>query len=253
MKIGLTLSGGGIRGISHLGVIKALEENNIAICHISGTSSGAIAGIFYAAGYAPEKILEIIRKSKLKKLLFPALSRYGFLKIDQLKPVFEQHLPVKMFEELKLPVTVSATRLKDAKTVFFSTGSIGDALLASSCIPILFKPVAIDGVTYVDGGIVNNLPVEPVLYCDRIIGSLCNPIDTDFKPKGIKNMIERTLLISVNTNTYSRREKCHFILEPDNLKSMNVFSFSKTEEIFKIGYEYTLSKMEEIKRMISKG
>jgi NTE family protein len=250
MKIGLALSGGGIRGISHLGVIKALEEHRIPIAHISGTSSGAITGVFYAAGYSPDEILELIIKSKVTRLLRPAISKLGFLKIDLLKKLFDEHLPVKNFEELKIPVTISATLLKDAQTHYFSSGPISSPLLAASCVPILFKPVDVNGNFYIDGGIVNNLPVEPLLHCDRIIGSLTNPIDENFVPRSLRTMIERTLLIAVNTNTYSRREKCDYLLEPEGLKTMRVFSFSKTREIFRIGYEYTLSRIDEIKEMI---
>jgi NTE family protein len=251
MKIGLALSGGGIRGISHLGVIKALEENSIPIDHISGTSSGAICGVFYAAGFSPDEILHLILKSKVAMLLRPSISGYGFLKLDRLKKLFDEHLPVKNFEELKIPVTISATLLSDAKTHYFSSGPISGSLLAASCVPILFKPVKLNGQLYVDGGIVNNLPVEPLLYCDKIIGSLSNPIDENFVPRSIRTMIERTLLISVNTNTYSRRELCHFILEPEGLKPMRVFSFSKTKEIFQIGYEYTISRIDQIKQALN--
>jgi NTE family protein len=250
MKIGLALSGGGIRGISHLGVLKAFDEHHIPIHHISGTSSGAITGAFYAAGFSPDEILQVILKSKVAWLLRPSFGKYGLIKMDGLKKLFDKHLPVKNIEDLKIPVTISATLLKNATTHYFSSGPISEALIAASCIPILFKPVELHGELYMDGGIVNNLPVEPLLYCDKIIGSLTNPIDENFKPRGIRKMIERTLLISVNTNTYSRRAKCHFLLEPEGLKPMRVLSFSKTEEIFYIGYEYTLSKMDQIKKAI---
>jgi NTE family protein len=250
MKIGLALSGGGIRGISHLGVLKALSEHNIPIAHISGTSSGAITGVFFAAGYHPDEILELIMKSKIVKLLRPTISKFGFLKMDLLQKLFDEHLPVKTFEELQIPVTVSATLLENAQTHYFSSGPISGPLLAASCVPIMFKPVEINGKLYMDGGIVNNLPVEPLLHCDKILGSLTNPIAENFVPSSIRTMIERTLLIAVNTNTYSRREKCDYILEPEGLKPMRVFSFSKTREIFQIGYEYTLSRMDQIKKAL---
>lgn len=251
MKIGLALSGGGVRGVSHLGVIKALAENSIPISHISGTSSGGIAGVFYAAGLSPEKILEIIVKVKPTNFVRPGLLGYGLLKTDPIQNLFEKHLPVRNFEELSIPVTVSITRLKDATTCYYSSGPIARILTAASAVPVVFSPVRIEGVDYVDGGIVNNLPVEPLADCDKVIGSLCNPIDENFDAKNIRSMLERTLLIAVNTNTYSRREKCDIILEPGGLKKMKVFSMSKAEEIFRIGYEFTLERIPEIKNRLS--
>lgn len=247
MKIGLALSGGGIRGASHLGVIKALSEAGIAFSHISGVSAGAIVGTLYSSGMPPEKILDLVNNTKLMKWLQPVLGQTGLLKIDQLGRIIQAHLSETRFEDLGIPLTISATRLKDAKTVYFSKGDLLNPLMASCSIPILFRPVDVDGVSYVDGGVVNNLPIEPLLQtCDRIIGVLCNPIAEDFQGGSLKKMIERTLLIAINTNTYSRREKCDIILEPPELKSISVFNLSRSREMFNIGYEYAKGCMDEI-------
>lgn len=250
MKIGLVLCGGGIRGISHLGILKAFDEFHIPVHHISGTSSGAIVGVLYASGLKPDEILGIVLNIRIMPFIRPSLGRFGFIKMEKLRPLFEKNLPVLNFEDLRIPVTVSATSVKDASTRYFSSGPIIEPLMASSAVPILFKPVEVDGQLYFDGGIVNNLPVEPLADCDKIIGSLSNPINENFQPSGMRNMIERTLLISVNTNTYSRREKCDIILEPEGLKPMRVLSFSKTKEIFRIGYEHAISRIDEIKEIL---
>lgn len=250
MKTGLALSGGGIRGLSHLGLLKALSENGISIDHISGTSAGAIVAAFYAAGLSPEQILELVLSVKPVRFIRPALTKDGFFRMEPVRELFEKHLPVKYLEELRIPVTISATRIRDAKTCYFSTGAIAPLLAAASAVPVLLMPVHIDDEAYIDGGIVNNLPVEPLEDCDKIIGSLCNPIDENFQVKNIRTLIERTLLIAVNTNTYSRRTKCDIIFEPEGLKPMRVFSLSHAEDIFRIGYEHALGRIDEIRRTL---
>src|SRR6478735_2601225 len=102
MKIGLVLSGGGARGVAHLGVLQALEEEGLKPSMISGVSSGAITGALYAAGMPPSEVLEILIKTHIVRYLRPALSRFGFLNIDKLSSVFEQYFPVRTFEELKI-------------------------------------------------------------------------------------------------------------------------------------------------------
>ncbi len=247
MKVGLVLSGGGVRGVAHLGIIKALEELNIQIDVISGTSAGALVGAFYAAGLKPDDILEII--IRINKYLFfkPALGIGGLLSNKPLLSFIKKNLPATTFEELNCKLIVSATNYKNAKTKYFEKGDLIHTLLAASTIPVLYKPVIIDGEKYIDGGIVNNLPVEPLVgECSRIIGSLCNPIDDNFQRVNIKSALERVMLININTNTYSRKTLCDLILEPPRLKNFHVFNFSKALEIFNIGYYYTLDKKDEI-------
>src|SRR5690606_6156606 len=109
------------------------------------TSAGAIAAVFYAAGLSPEKILEIIVKVKPGNFVRPGFPGYGLLKTAPVQKLFEKYLPVENFEELNIPVTLSITRLKDAKTCYYSSGPIAQVLTASSAVPVVFTPVKIDG------------------------------------------------------------------------------------------------------------
>jgi len=247
MKTGLVLSGGGVRGAAHLGIIKALEELNIQIDVISGTSAGALAGAFYASGLKPDEILEIMIRINKYSFFKPALGSGGMLSHKPLIAFIKNNLPVNTFEELKIKLIVSATDYKNAKTKYFEKGDLILPLLAASTVPVLYKPVLVAGQKYIDGGIVNNLPVEPLVgHCSKIIGSLCNPIDDNFQRVGIKSALERVMLININTNTYSRRTICDLVLEPPQLKNYRVFDFSKALEIFNIGYYYALDNKEEI-------
>lgn len=245
-KIGIALSGGGVRGISHLGVLKALNQRGIFPNRISGSSAGAIAGALYASGLEPDDILKIIIKTNYFKFLRPAISWTGILKMDTAEELFKLYLPDNAFEALRLPLTIATTDIKRAKVVYFSEGELIKPLMASSCIPGMFDPIAIGKQYYVDGGVLNNLPVEPLDgICDVVIGVNCNHLPVEHNIKNIKNLIERTVIMSMNYNVYSRKDKCDFFIEPKGMAKYGVFDIKKAQEIFDAGYEAALSFIDE--------
>lgn len=249
-KIGIALSGGGVRGVSHLGVLKALNQRGIFPNRISGSSAGAIAGALYAAGHEPDQILEIIIKTNYFKFLRPAISWTGILKMDIVEELFKKYLPENSFESLRMPMTVTVTDIRRAKVVYFSEGELIKPLMASSCIPGMFDPIAIGNNYYVDGGVLNNLPIEPLEgVCDVIIGVNCNHLPVEHNIKNIKSLIERTVIMSMNYNVYSRKEKCDFFIEPKGLAKYGVFDIKKAKEIFDFGYESTIAYIDENKEM----
>jgi len=252
VKIGLVLSGGGARGIAHLGVMQALEELDIKISIISGASAGAIAGAFYADGYKPKEIFDLIVKTNLFKMVQPAINWRGLLRIEKSEALFNRYLKAKTFDELQLSLTVVATNVKKGKSKFFYSGELVKPILASSCLPVIFNPVEINRKLYIDGGIINNLPVEPLIgHCDRVIGVHTNPIDAKVKPANMKAVFERTMMMTINYNVYARQDKCDVFLEPKQLSGYNVFDFKKAAEIFDIGYQYTIkyfAKKSKLKR-----
>ena len=240
MQIGIALSGGGARGIAHIGIMKALKEKGVKLAAISGTSAGAIVGAMYSYGYEADEILEIIIKTSFLKRMRPALAKTGLLKIENLKDIFLKYLPENDFSALKIPLTVAATELKKGETVFFSEGELITPILASCCVPVLFNPVKYRGGMYVDGGILNNLPVEPIRdKMDFIIGCHTNPIDDDFDVKNVKVLIERSLLMAINGNTQKRKEMCNLLIEPPDLKKYAGSELSKARELFDVGYQFT--------------
>ncbi|SNS26830.1 NTE family protein [Belliella buryatensis] len=244
-KIGLAFSGGGIRGIAHLGVIKALDEYGIKADQVSGSSAGAIAGAMYCNGYTAEEIYEAIIKTNYFKFMRPAISWTGILKMDTVVELFNKYFPVDDFSALKIPLTVAATDIKRGKVVYFSKGPLIKPVMASSCIPGMFDPIEIDGRYYVDGGVLNNMPVEPHDgVCDVIIGVNCNHLPEEHNIKNIKNLIERTVIMSMNYNVYSRKNKCDFFIEPQGLAKYGVFDIKKSKDIFEAGYKATCEYIE---------
>jgi len=250
-KIGIALSGGGVRGIAHLGVLKALNVNNIFPNRVTGSSAGAIAGALYAHGYAPDEILEIIQKTNYFKFLKPAISWTGLLKMESTEELYKKYLPENSFEALKIPLTVAATDIRRGRAVYFSEGELIRPIMASSCIPGMFDPISIDKHYYVDGGVLNNLPVEPLDgVCDTIIGVNCNHLPVEHNIRNIKNLIERTVIMSMNYNVYSRKNKCDFFIEPQGLAKYGVFDIKKAPEIFEAGYTYTMAFIEENQQIL---
>ncbi len=159
-NIGLVLSGGGARGFAHLGLMQALNEAGIFPDVISGTSAGALAGVLYADGYTPREILHLMNTGSRLDFMRPALPREGLLQIGGIIKILKSCLRAKTFEELKIPLYVTATDLNNGRAEYFSSGILLDPVIASASIPVLFQPVMINDIYYVDGGVLDNLPVK---------------------------------------------------------------------------------------------
>ena len=187
-NVSLVLSGGGVRGAMHLGVIKALEENNIKIDAISGTSMGAIIGVLYCQGISPDMILKILTNNSFIDLFKYNWDKGGFLSMKRIKSIFKKHIPHNDFDQLKIPFYCCATNLDSGEYEIFSTGDLHNSVIASASIPIVFKPIEINEQTYYDGGLLDNTPYQPLIDagCDVII-----VIDLfTFSPMRIKKITE---------------------------------------------------------------
>ncbi len=250
-KIGISLSGGGSRGIVHIGILKALDEAKIKISMVTGTSAGSIVGAFYCSGYSPDNIMEIIRETKLIKYVRPAISFSGLLKLETIVPIFQKYLKNDSFDALNIPLIVAATNVRNGKNAFLGSGELIKSVLASCAVPVIFQPIQLNGETYIDGGILNNLPIEPLIgHCDMIIGSNCNPISENYEPGNMRSLMERSLLMAIGVNTYLKKENCDLFLEPEELKNFGGFDFSKAREIFDIGYRYGKSIVPSVQELL---
>ncbi|MFC5623317.1 patatin-like phospholipase family protein [Algoriphagus winogradskyi] len=246
LKIGIALSGGGVRGIAHLGVLKALTDSGIFPTKVSGTSAGAIAGAMFCQGYTPDEILKIIVETNYFKFLRPAISLTGFLKMDSVGTLFKLYLKHDDFSELQIPLTVAATDIKKGKVRYYSEGELIRPIMASSCIPGMFDPIVIGNRFLVDGGVLNNLPVEPLDgTCDIVIGVNCNQLPEEANISNMKKLIERSVIMAMNYNVYSRKSKCDYFIEPPGLGRYGVFDIKKASELFGVGYDHTMNYIEE--------
>ncbi|CAN5344946.1 patatin-like phospholipase family protein [soil metagenome] len=239
-KIGLALSGGGARGIAHLGVIQALEELGVRFYEIAGTSAGAIVGALYANGHSPKEIFEIIKTVSLYRSVSPAWGAGGgWLKMDGLQEMLRKHLPLD-FATLKLPFTAAATEIRKGEIHYINEGELVPVLLASCSLPGIFHPMALSSGLYVDGGVLDNLPSLPLTKnCDFVVGSHCNLVSPTFDPTSTKAVIERTLLMAIGAITWSSKRLCNVVIEPPGLDKYTVFDIGKAKEIYDVGYKFT--------------
>jgi len=241
MTTGIALSGGGARGISHLGVLKALEELGVHLDYISGTSTGALVGALYSYGLSPEKILELIISTRFFSSLRPAWTWTGLVNMDGLRDLIMKQIPEDSFDALKIPLTITATNLTKGKADYFTAGPLMPAVLASCCVPVLFNPVHVNGEVYVDGGITDNLPSKSIRHkCNLLIGSHCNYVSNEFDVKNFRSVIERSLLMAISGNTTVSKELCDILIEPPGLANISVFDVKNAELMFDVGYQFLI-------------
>lgn len=240
MRIGLVLSGGGARGIAHIGVIKAIEELGVKPDVISGTSAGSIVGVLYASGMRPAEIFDVVSHLSIFKSVKIAWAWSGLLKMEGLQALLTKHIPDNTFESLKIPLTVAATEIRLGAIQYFSSGELAPAIISSCSIPGVFDPVHFNDHLYVDGGLLDNLPAKPIREkCDFLIGSNCNHLTTEYNEHSLKAIIERSMLITVNANTTASRMMCDLVIEPPYMARFSVFEMGKAQEIYDAAYKYT--------------
>jgi len=245
-KTGIVLSGGGARGFAHIGVLKALNENGIFPDIISAVSAGSIVGCLYADGHSPDDIYKMMGEMDIYKFLRFYRPKFGLLKADGLRKRLTENLTVSNIEDLKIPLIISATNFTKAETTYFHKGSIINAVLASSAIPILLKPFMLDGQMYVDGGLMNNLPVEPLENkCEYIIGVNVNPVHEVTHLRSFRNFTDRVLHLAIRANVKINIPKCDMYIEPDGLMNYNLLKVSSSKQIFEHGYSHTLKLLKK--------
>jgi len=249
--LGLALSGGGARGFAHPGALKAIEDFGLRPEIISGTSSGAIAGVLYADGYTPEEIISLFVGKEFREFVdiqVPVVAIFG---TSGFRRFLEKYLRAKNFEDLQIPVRITATNLDEGKIAVFDQGPIIDSLIAACSIPIIFNPVTIDGINYVDGGVCKNFPVSPIRsLCNKIIGVNVSPLVPKKYNKTIMHIAERSYHYMSRTNTLLDRTLCDVLVEIDDLVYFKTFDMDNSEKIFKIGYD---SSREALLKSIDKG
>jgi NTE family protein len=254
MKIGLVLSGGGARGVAHIGAIRALEEFNIPISAISGTSSGAVIGALYAAGYSWDEMFTFFKGLAIFHYKRYAINKPGFIDSIKFYNDFKAYFPNDNFNTLKTQLFIIATNLEYGTLKIFTQGELIKPILASAAFPGIFTPIKIENTFYIDGGILNNFPVEPLKnICDKLIGIYVNPLGI-LQPKDLKhsyNVLSRAYEINFENQCQKKLNDCDVIISPKELKSFGLFDLRTLNTIFSIGYESTLKILEENKTLLT--
>jgi NTE family protein len=283
-KIGLVLSGGGAKGFAHIGVLKVLEEAGVKIDFIGGTSMGAVIGGLYASGYNAAQIDSIFqatdfnelindfiprssknfyerRNDELYALVLPfnkmkigipeALSK-GIYNYNLLSRITRNVRQVKDFNQLPIPFLCIGTNIETGEEVLLNKGNLVQAMIASSAFPSLFAPVEIDGKILVDGGVVNNYPIEEVrkLGADIIIGV---DVQNDLLDRTQLKDATKILVQITNLQSIERMKRnvtdTDIYIRPD-VTQYGVISFDKGKEIIRKGEEATFAVYEQLKKIV---
>lgn len=243
-KIGLVLSGGGARGFAHAGALQALEELGIKPDIVAGVSAGSVVTAMYCAGMSPREILQSFTDAKFADFAELAVPKDGFFTMDGFKKFLKRNIKYKNIEELPLPAVICATNIDDNEKAQFRQGDIYDCVSASCSIPIVFRPVRIAGKTYVDGGVLANLPAWALReQCKYLIGVNCSPLPRRGHPSSIIDIAQRTYDLLVKNNCKEQMELCDLAISINDIAHYKVFNLKEITRVYRSGYDTTMKAL----------
>ena len=282
MKVGVSLAGGGIRGIAHVGVLKALEENNIKVAAIAGTSAGSIIATLYAMGYSPYYIYLLFKRyardiiNIRSKPIINGITNFirnnkigiaGLSDGNEFEKMYDELARKKGFRligDIKMPLLVSAVDIgeskeyiltncasrKNIKDNYITEIGIGRAVRASSSFPAIFCPCEYKNHIFMDGGVLNNLPTEELkkVYTGKII-SVNFESDPVYNDYDIMNIIMKTLDIMGNKLSINSLKKSDFVLTVPT-DGTGLIDVDKMDICYKYGYEIAIKNIDKIRKML---
>ncbi len=255
--LGISMSGGGALGFAHLGALQALEEAGCNFQYISGSSMGALIGIFYASGMSAKDISRVVKEEKMyhlfrilsPNLILPGKKPLGFASHKSINNLFEKYIPYETFEELPRHLSVCVVNISQERCEYVCSGpDLKRYVLASMTQPAIFNPIVINGDYYVDGGVLNNMPTRMIRdKCDIVIGVDVHPHTLNFKMKSLSDVAMRVMQVVIHNNSAEGRSLCDFLIEPKGCEKYNVFDFNKFNTLYKIGYKAAQEAIMSIK------
>lgn len=237
-EIALALSGGGVRGMAHIGAIRAIEEAGYRIRALSGCSFGAIVAVTYAAGIDWQALPHLSPAWLTVRNARPGWGQGGLLSTEMVAGLLKSLSLPTMLEDLPLPVTVNATDLASGEAVYFTQGLISMLVSASCCLPGLMTPVQYDGRVLIDGGVVDVLPIEPLKGLGLPIWAIhTNPYPENPLP-GIsaRLVVERSGQLMLSRQAQAKRDQVDRYLEPKSLGNYRMLDWARSEQIAEEGY-----------------
>ena len=278
MKIGLALSGGGVKGAAHIGVIKALQENGIAIEMVGGTSAGSIVAALYAMGYEPKEMIKLF--NYFSKMILKGSPTYmhpdgkktlsihvgGLLSGESIAYAVKEAAKYKKMmkiKDLKTLIAIPAVDIDEAKkyvftnsslekTYYLKEASIDTAVRASSSYPGVFAPCIYRDHKLVDGGVLDNVPADEVkkMGADIVIAAKF-ALNKKSKTKGLVGVATKAVDIMFDKRSLDEVAVADYVLNIDT-KNANVFDVKKIQDCYMYGYEQTIVKIKEIKEVIKR-
>ena len=248
-KVALVLGGGGAWGAAHIGVLEVLEENDIAVDMIAGTSAGAVAAAFYLDGYDTEALSKQLAELSFLEVLRPSFGGMGFFRIDPVEEYFAERLESARIEDFSVPLAITATDVDTGEAVTFTSGPLAKLLAASAAVPVVFDPMEYEGMILADGGVVDNVPVFAAqeMGADKVIavnvgGSFSfeeRPANRIQYANRIYNIMRKALYSEYDVDVY---------INPD-LTGISGTDFGEHAEITARGREAAEAALQELKEL----
>jgi len=235
----VALGGGFARGIAHIGVLKVLEEEGIPVRVVTGTSVGALIGASYCSGLCSADLEEVARSVRFTTFARWTLSRYGFASNDRMVSFLTRILRVKTFEELRIPLGVTATDFNTGEGVVFHSGTIIDPVRASCAYPGMFLPVNIRGRWLVDGMLSHPVPTRPLreMGADRVLAvHLKGQWSKNGAPRHLFDVIGQSFAIAQDRMSDSWRGAADLVIEPD-VAGFAYDDFKRAADLIRAGEE----------------
>jgi NTE family protein len=251
-KVGVALGGGFARGIAHLGVLHALEQNKIPIDYIVGTSAGALAGVAFASGLPFDEVVRRASAIKFGNFGQWRFSWMGLASNERLESYPEQFLGVKTFEELRYPLCIAATDLMTGEAVYYSRGPIGPPLRGSCAYPALFRPVEYEGRILVDGFVAAAMPVEGARKMGaNIVISVVLEAESVQKPKTVIDVIGRSFSIVRLQADLAWEAKSDVVISP-RVREFAWDDFLKTPKLVEAGEAAAIEALPRIREVLQR-
>lgn len=253
LKLGIALGGGFARGLVHIGVLKALEEAQIPVDFVAGTSVGAIVGACYCSGLSAAEMEEIARAIRFKHFARWTLSRYGFCSNDRMTQFCARVLKFSSFEELKIPLAVTATDFCSGEAVVFQRGPLVPAIRASCAYPGMFLPVEIEGRSYIDGMLAYAVPTTPLrgMGAEVVLGVHLSAHWTGCRtPRHLFEVIGQCFSIAQARMSDAWKKDADLVVEPD-VRGFSYDCFDCAKELIAIGESAARSIVPRLREVLN--
>jgi NTE family protein len=249
--IGLALGGGFARGIAHVGVLKVLEEENIPIRMVAGTSVGAMIGAAYCSGVTPAELEQFATRVRFKHFARWTVSRLGFASNERMIGFLNSLFKVKTFEELHIPLAVTATDFCTGEPVIFHSGPLADPVRASCAYPGMFLPVKVRGRLLVDGMLAHAVPSVPLrqMGAERVLAVHLKGKWTNEGPRHLFDVIGQCFAIAQEMNSGAWKQAADLVIEPD-VNGYKYDAFEHSAELVRAGEIATRAALPEIRRWL---
>jgi NTE family protein len=244
--LGIAFGGGGARAGAHCGALQALKEFGIKPDVVSGTSAGALVATLYSSGFTPKQMIETFQGMNFfKDIVAPSVPKGGLFDSHPLVELLQKQLPYSRLEELPVPTFIVASDLEHGVPKVFTKGELAPRVVASCSIPVIFQPICINGIHYVDGGAFQNLPVSAIRQkCEKVIAFNLFHLEEEKYKDTLVSVAYRAFVMMMVSNVAADTAQADLSIELDT-SDCKAYDISKIEDLFFRGYENTVKVLEE--------